>query len=137
MIPAFLAPLVGPAVNKVLDLIPNKNERERARESVEASFTEGILAAAAAQTSINEVEAQHKSVFVSGWRPWCGWVCGFALAWNYIIQPIAAWVGFLAGYDLSGAPRLDTSELTTILMGMLGLVGARSYEKLKGVSRSS
>ena len=96
MIPAFLAPLIGPAVNKVLDLIPNKNERERARESVEASFTEGILAAAAAQTRINEVEAQHKSVFVSGWRPWCGWVCGFALAWNYIIQPIAAWAGFLA-----------------------------------------
>ena len=102
MIPAFLAPLIGPAVNKVLDLIPNKNERERARESVEASFAEGIL-----------------------------------LAWNYIIQPIAAWVGFLAGYDLSGAPRLDTSELTTILMGMLGLVGARSYEKLKGVARSA
>lgn len=137
MIPAFLAPLIGPAVTKVLDLIPNKNERARAKEDIENTIVLGIQTANAAQTRINEIEAQHKSVFVSGWRPYIGWICGTALGWNYILQPLVLWIGFLLGYDLSAAPQLDTSELSTLLLAMLGTAGLRTYEKLKGVARNS
>ena len=134
--PAFLKPILGPTVEKVLDLIPNKNERERARESVEKTLIEGAMAAATAQTRINEQEAQHKSLFVAGWRPAVGWIAAIALGWNYIVQPLLMWIGFLMDVDLSGAPKLDTNELVTILMGMLGLGSLRTYEKYKGVARN-
>ena len=135
MLLQLLKPIIGPTVEKILDLIPNKNERERAREDIEKTLIEGIQVAANAQMEINKVEAQHKSIFVAGWRPAIGWICGVALGWNYVLQPIMMWVGYLTGHDLSGAPKLDGGELTTILLGMLGLGGYRTYEKLKGVAR--
>jgi hypothetical protein len=135
VIPAFLQPIIGPAVNKVLDLIPNKNERERAREDIEKTIVNGALAASAAQNRINEVQAGHKSIFVAGARPAVMWICAAALGWNYVMQPILGWIGFLLEYDLSGAPKLDAGELTAILTGMLGLGGYRTFEKMKGVSR--
>ena len=135
MIPAFLAPLIGPAVNKVLDLIPNKNERARAKEDIENTIVLGVQAANAAQTAINQEQAKHKSILVAVARPAVMWICAIALGWNYIVQPILLWIGFLMDIDLSGAPQLDTNELTTLLSAMLGFGGLRTYEKLKGVSR--
>ena len=72
---------------------------------------------------------------MAGWRPAIGWICGSALAWNYIVQPIVEWLAVLNGVDLAGTPKLDTGELTTILLGMLGLGGLRTYEKRLGVAR--
>ena len=64
-------------------------------------------------------------------------MCGIALGWNYILQPILLWASFMIGVEgLDQAPKLDTSELTTILLGMLGLGGLRTYEKRLGVARS-
>ena len=88
------------------------------------------------QLAINQKEAEHGSIFVAGWRPAIGWICGSALGWNYIVQPILTWVAFLSGVDMADVPRLDTAELTTILLGMLGLGGLRTYEKRLGVART-
>jgi hypothetical protein len=41
----------------------------------------------------------------------------------------------LAGYEQVILPDFDFSQLSTILMGMLGLGGLRTFEKMKGVSR--
>jgi len=87
------------------------------------------------QLQINAKEAEHGSIFVAGWRPAIGWICGIALGWNYILQPILSWAVFAYGLDLAAAPALDTAELTTILLGMLGLGGLRTYEKRLGVAR--
>ena len=81
------------------------------------------------QTDVNKVEAAHPSVFVSGWRPFIGWVGGTSLAWHFIGRPMA--VG--AGYPV---PELDLGDLMTITGGMLGLSGMRTAEKLQGVARS-
>jgi hypothetical protein len=89
------------------------------------------------QLEINKMEAQHGSIFVAGWRPAIGWICGSALGWNFIVQPIITWAAFISGVDMADAPRLDTGELTTILLGMLGLGGLRTYEKRLGVARPS
>lgn len=89
------------------------------------------------QLEINKQEAQHASIFVAGWRPGIGWICGIALGWNFIIQPIVSWGAFVYGVDLDGMPTLDTNELTTILLGMLGLGGLRTYEKRLGVARTA
>ena len=91
------------------------------------------------QLEINKTEAQHGSIFVAGWRPFIGWVCGAALVWNFIIQPLLLWVAWMMpdlGIDMSTAPKLDSGELMTVLLGMLGLGGLRTYEKRLGVSRN-
>lgn len=82
----------------------------------------------AIQTKINEIEAKHRTVFVAGWRPFIGWVCGIAFAFHYIVMPL-----LLAYTDIKPI-EFDTNSLFTVLMGMLGLGGLRTYEKLKGKS---
>lgn len=77
------------------------------------------------QAEINKVEAQNRSMFVAGWRPFIGWICGFAFGFHYIVMPL-----LLAYTDIKPV-EFDTNSLFTVLMGMLGLGGLRTYEKLK------
>ena len=79
------------------------------------------------QTRINEIEAQHRTVFVAGWRPFIGWVCGVALAYNFVIRDLFIW----AIKPEIVPPALQMEHLMTVLLGMLGLGGLRTYEKLK------
>ena len=79
------------------------------------------------QTKINEIEAGHRTVFVAGWRPFIGWICGFALAYNFVIRDLFIWV--LQPEEIP--PALQMEHLMTVLLGMLGLGGLRTYEKLK------
>jgi hypothetical protein len=78
------------------------------------------------QSEINKMEAQHRSVFVAGWRPFIGWICGIALAYNFIIRDVIAWVS----PDVM-PPAIQMDQLITILLGMLGLGGLRTFEKIK------
>jgi len=77
------------------------------------------------QAEINKVEAQNRSMFVAGWRPFIGWICGLAFGFHYIVMPL-----LLAYTDIKPV-EFDTNSLFTVLMGMLGLGGLRTYEKLK------
>ena len=79
------------------------------------------------QTKINELEAQHRTVFVAGWRPFIGWVCGVALAYNFVIRDLFIW----AIKPESIPPALQMEHLMTVLLGMLGLGGLRTFEKIK------
>jgi len=81
----------------------------------------------AIQTKINEIEAQHRTVFVAGWRPFIGWVCGVALAYNFVIRDLFIW----AINPETVPPALQMEHLMTVLLGMLGLGGLRTYEKVK------
>ena len=75
------------------------------------------------QTKINEVEAQHRSMFVAGWRPSVGWVCSLAFAYHFVAFPIIQTI-----YPDVDFPELDTEPLFTVLMGMLGLGGLRTLK---------
>jgi hypothetical protein len=93
----------------------------------------GDLAVMAGQMKINEIEAGSASLFVSGWRPAIGWVCGAACAWNWIGLPIVkVGLGLLA-IKLELAPA-NLTEMMPILLGMLGLGGLRTLEKVQGVA---
>ena len=83
------------------------------------------------QTKINEAEAQHRSIFVAGWRPFIGWICGIAMAYNFILRDL---IIFAMGKDFV-PPALQMDHLMTVLMGMLGLGAFRTYEKIKNVSK--
>lgn len=105
---------------------PDKTESEKAQLA-------GSLALIQAQTDTNKVEAGNPSVFVSGWRPAIGWVCGAACAWNWIGLPVAKFAMLALGHPLAVSPA-DISEMMPILLGMLGLGGLRTAEKIQGVA---
>jgi hypothetical protein len=87
------------------------------------------------QLEINKAEAQHRSIFVAGWRPFVGWTCGVALAWHFVLAPFVIFASAYAGVALPDLPQFDMSSLLTVLMGMLGLGGMRSFEKMKGLTK--
>jgi len=86
-----------------------------------------------AQLLMNLQEAKHPDWRVAGWRPATGWICAVGLGYQALLQPLLAWAATLA--SLPVPPPVDTSLLTTVLLGMLGLGGIRAYEKMKGVAR--
>ena len=88
-----------------------------------------------AQLEVNKAEAASNSLFVAGWRPAIGWVCGLAFAWHFVLGPV---VTLILSYTVEVPPQLpefDMSSLLTVMMGMLGLGGLRTYEKKKGVDK--
>ena len=110
-----LADILKPLIN----LIPDPNARARAAEKMqelEVSLAQG-------QLKVNEAEAASGHWFVAGWRPACGWVCLGGLVYSTIVAPAA------------GLQPGDTATLVSILIGMLGLGGLRTVEKLKGIAR--
>jgi hypothetical protein len=83
-----------------------------------------------AQIEVNKVEAGSDSFFKSGWRPSVGWICSFALGYHFVLQPMIAFILIALGYDIV-LPEFDMSTLMTVLMGLLGLGGMRSFEKVQ------
>lgn len=117
--------LIGTVVNKIW---PDKTEAEKQQLAAAMMVVQG-------QIDINKTEAASPSVFTSGWRPFIGWVCGSACAWNWIGLPVAKSLLDYAGHPIAISPA-DISEMLPVLMGMLGLGGLRTVEKIKGVAAS-
>jgi len=84
------------------------------------------------QLKVNEAEAKSGSFFVAGWRPMIGWVCGSALAYQFLLYPLIVWGWVASGNNIETAPpMIDGSALYPVLLGMLGIGGMRSFDKLK------
>ena len=115
--------LVNTAINKIW---PDKSEQEKQQLAAAVMVVQG-------QLDINKVEAANPSVFVSGWRPFIGWVCGAACAWNWIGLPIAAMALKVYQIDIPLSPA-NLTEMLPVLMGMLGLGTLRTVEKINGVA---
>jgi len=110
-------------VNKIW---PDKSEQEKQQIAAAVMVVQG-------QLDINKEEAKSPSVFVSGARPFIMWVCGVACAWNWIGLKIALFIAAYTGHVLNLQPA-DMTEMLPVLMGMLGLGGYRTIEKLNGVA---
>ncbi|MBV5322871.1 MAG: hypothetical protein JZU60_03455 [Ilumatobacteraceae bacterium] len=119
-----ISDLAGTVINKIW---PDKSEAEKQQLAAAVMVVQG-------QLDINRVEAASPSVFVSGWRPFIGWVCGVACAWNWVGLKVALFVAAYLGNPLDIQPA-DVAEMMPVLLGMLGLGGLRTVEKLKGVNR--
>lgn len=87
------------------------------------------------QAEINKLEAQHRSRFVAGWRPACGWVCAIAFAYNFVLRDILAWVMLNTSIQATEPPALAMEHLMTVLLGMLGLGAYRTFEKKGGMAK--
>ena len=101
---------------------------EELKQKGDLAQLNAMVASLQGQLRINAVEAAHKSIFVAGWRPFIGWVGGVSLAYAGIVEPIMRFVATVAGYE-GDFPLIETASTITILMGMLGIGGMRSYDK--------
>lgn len=116
---------------KIIDrVVPDKAAAAQAQAELVKMQVSGELEQLAGQLEVNKVEAAHQSLFVAGWRPFIGWVCGAALAYQFVIRPIVTWAVPSMGYQIAEMPGLD-DNLWELLTGMLGLGGLRTYEKVK------
>lgn len=87
------------------------------------------------QAEINRQEAQHRSIWVAGWRPFIGWVCGAGLAWSFILHPLLTWILKIFAPEVEPPPPVEVGTLITLLGGMLGMTAARTYEKKKKLTK--
>ena len=121
----MLQALIGPVTGLLDKFIEDKDQKNALAHKLATMADEHAQELAKVQLAVNAVEAAHKSLFVAGWRPFVGWICGVGLLYNVLIsQILAIWFE---------VPTVDPSLLTPVLMGMLGMGAMRSYEKTKGV----
>ena len=134
-IAAFI-PILGPAVEKILDLIPDTNARARAEADYQRALLDAAQAESADNREINKVEAAHRSIFVAGWRPFFGWISALCVLYAYLLKPLIAC--YLLAYHpekLAFLPDFPMEYVWELIFGMLGISGLRSLEKVKGVSK--
>lgn len=128
-----VATALGGAAKDIEDVFRTSDREALDQYKAETDRMRVAQAASQAQLAVNREEARHPSLFVAGWRPAVGWVCVAAMAYHFIFYPIAGpFIEQYAGFQLVD---LAWSELSVILMGLLGMGGLRSYEKVRGVSR--
>lgn len=127
--------------SKVIDkLFPDPAQRDAAKlelfklqQSGELAYLSAETELAKGQLAINAEEAKSSSLFISGWRPALGWICVLACGWNWIGLKVVMVLAAYMGQQLIVAPA-DISEMLPVLLGMLGLGGLRTAEKIKGVA---
>lgn len=106
----------------------------QAQQAGELKEAEQAFELAKAQIGVNAVEAASPSLFVSGGRPFIMWICGAALAYTALVEPIMRFVATVVFKYAGTYPIIDTSLTMQVLLGMLGLAGMRSFDKVKGVA---
>ena len=120
-------------VSQIIDRVwPDPAIAATAKAELAKMQVSGELANVTAQIETNKAEATNPNLFVSGWRPFIGWVCGVGLVYSFIGQPLLSWAS--VNYHFSIPPVLDLGTLLTILGGLLGLGGLRTVEKINGVA---
>ena len=134
--------VIGPLFDVVKQLLSglglDPDAKKRAQEQAFELLTQGDflqrsgLSIALAQSATNTAEAS-AGAFRGGWRPFIGWVCGSALALQFVVGPLLEWGGAAAGHPLPALPKLD-GVLWELLFGMLGLGALRTVEKVKGAA---
>lgn len=131
---SIIASLIGPVTGLLDKFIEDKDQKNALAHEIATMSENYANEQAKAQMEVNKVEAAHNSLFVAGWRPFIGWVCGLGMAGNFIVIPFANFG--LALFKLSIIiPLVPLEEMMPVLMGMLGLGAMRTYEKAKGVQR--
>ena len=140
MLAGFLSSLVGggvvsaaEGVANIIDKFVETDEEKAAAALLRAKL---MMQPSLAQIELNKIEAGHRSLFVAGWRPFIGWVCGLALAWHFVLFDMFTWVALNYFPDATELPNLTGTEtLVTILLSLLGLGALRTAEKFGGKAK--
>jgi len=131
----MLQALIGPVTGILDKFIEDKDAKNAMAHEIATMAEKAAHEAAMAQVEVNKMEAQHRSLFVAGWRPFVGCTCGIALAYHFVLNPLILFGVAWAGVEIPALPEFDMGSLMTVLMGMLGLGGLRTFEKVKKVTK--
>lgn len=118
-----VADLAKAVVDKIF---PDKSDQERQQLAATLTIIQG-------QIDTNKQEAANSNIFVAGWRPFIGWVCGSAFAIQYVVGPLGTWLSNIITGHAIQFPVLDLGTMMPLLLGMLGLGGMRTVEKINDV----
>ena len=131
----MLQALIGPVSGLLDKFIEDKDQKAALAHEIATMSEKHAVELAKGQLEINKAEAASGSVFKGGWRPFIGWVCGISFAYHFVLQPLIIFGVTVAGVEIPELPTFDMSSLMTVMMGMLGLGGLRSFEKSKGLAK--
>jgi hypothetical protein len=122
-----LTSLIGPVANLLDQFVEDKDKKNELAHQIATMADKHHQEIMLAQIAVNKEEAKG-NWFQSSWRPATAWVCVAGFAVNFLISPLAAPFGI-------EVPQADTTVMLPVLTGLLGLAGARSYERVKNVGK--
>jgi hypothetical protein len=125
---SLITTLVGPVTGLLDKFIEDKDQKAALAHEIATMGERHSQEALLSQLEINKAEAASGSLFV-------GWICGFALLYHFILCPVIIFIVTLTGAVLPPLPEFDMGSLMTVLLGMLGIGGLRTYEKQKGLTK--
>ena len=131
----MLQALIGPISGLLDKFIPDADTKNKLAHEISTMAERHAQELAKGQLEINKMEAQHRSLFVAGWRPFLGWGLSFAMVWHFVLAPLITFICAFSGVEIPDLPYFDMESLMTVLLGMLGLGGLRSFEKSKGLTK--
>jgi hypothetical protein len=132
---SLLNSLIGPVTGILDKVIEDKDQKAKLAHELATMADKLSHEQQLAQIEVNKAEAASGSLFKGGWRPCIGWVCGIAFGYHFVVQPVIIFIVALIGVEIPDLPEFDMSTLLTVLGGMLGIGGLRTYEKQKGLTK--
>ena len=130
----MLTNLIGPATQLLDKFIEDKDQKMALAHEISTMAERHAQELAKGQIEANTQQAKHPSLFVAGARPAIMWICALGLLTQFFIMPIAEWATAIWLPDVL-LPELNTGELMTLTLSLLGLGGMRSFERVKGVGK--
>lgn len=125
--------IIGSLTGLIEKFIPDKEKAAEAAQAIQAELLKQQGEESTGQIEINKVEAGGANLFVSGWRPFIGWVCGVGFAWASVLQPMVAMLLTYCNHAYQ-APAIQTDVLMSTMFGMLGLGAMHSFDKYQGTT---
>lgn len=120
------------AIGNVFDnLFTSQEEKLTKQEALERLRQQPQMA----QTEINKIEAQHRSLFVAGWRPFIGWVCGFNLLYLVFLRDFISSLLLFFNIDFVMPQAIGVDLSSELVFALLGLGGLRTFEKITGKTK--
>lgn len=127
-LPPGLFPILSTMIDKIF---PNAEDAQKAQAELLKLAQQSDLK----QMDINLTQATSDNVFISGARPCIMWICGLIFCYNYLLQPLFIFILTLFDKQITALPVFKIEEILPVLLGMLGLGGLRTFEKLKGLNK--
>lgn len=131
----LLGKLIDPVSNILDKVIEDKDQKAKLAHEIATMAERHAQELAKGQIDINKEEAKSRNIFIAGWRPFVGWTCGLALFWHFLGLPVTLFITGWFNLQHPPLPEFDMQSLMTVLLGMLGLGGMRTFEKFKGVTK--
>ena len=132
---SLISSLIGPVTGILDKVVEDKDQKAKLAHELATMADNHAQQLALSQIEVNKAEAASGSLFKGGWRPFVGWTCGIALLYHFILSPLILFGVTLAGVEIPLLPEFEMNSLLTVLMGMLGLGGLRTYEKQRGLTK--